>query len=273
MKGKFFSDINPIQRKGIPNPRYYVGYGHVILPYNINRIDYINDVYKRGEVVVVTEEGEVIQNLKVDKWNIQFLEFPEDNKSIGSTVVFVNIPYHNQAVLVAVINKADEITILREGEFKLFKNTINGAVLISGRGDKGDLYINVESFKDTGGNLNINVINKSKTAKLNLEVKGDINILSDNITSETTTKTSIRSFNPVNDDASEVIIEREKITLISKDKIELSNDSENLKDSLIDFLDALINSVIQTPSGPGNFAPDTITKLNNVKTAINNLLE
>lgn len=55
-------------------------------------------------------------------------------------------------------------------------------------------------------------------------------------------------------------------------KVEIKNSSASLKEELDSLLAALSGAVIATPSGTGAFAADTVTKINQVKTNLNNLL-
>lgn len=60
---------------------------------------------------------------------------------------------------------------------------------------------------------------------------------------------------------------------IKDDHISLKNDKTSLKDEVDDLLDTLINAKIATPAGLGLFNGDVITKLTQIKTNLNNLLE
>jgi len=57
------------------------------------------------------------------------------------------------------------------------------------------------------------------------------------------------------------------------DKISINFGGKNFKTILDSWLDSLIQAVITTPSGPGNFAPNTVTQLNQAKTDINTLMK
>lgn len=52
----------------------------------------------------------------------------------------------------------------------------------------------------------------------------------------------------------------------------ISNETVSLKTELDALLTALSSAIVQTPSGPGSFAANTITAINNVKTKLNQLL-
>jgi hypothetical protein len=60
---------------------------------------------------------------------------------------------------------------------------------------------------------------------------------------------------------------------MSGGKFQIKNENSDQKKITNDTLDALIQAIIQTPQGPGNFAPSTVQKFQKIKTDNNNLYE
>ena len=58
---------------------------------------------------------------------------------------------------------------------------------------------------------------------------------------------------------------------IENGKIQIKNEQANFKTLLNDLLKELKNAIIQTPSGPGNFAPQNVAKLEEINNKINQL--
>ena len=58
---------------------------------------------------------------------------------------------------------------------------------------------------------------------------------------------------------------------IENDKIQIKNEQADFKTLLNDLLTELKNAIIQTPSGPGNFAPQNIAKFEEINNKINQL--
>lgn len=56
-------------------------------------------------------------------------------------------------------------------------------------------------------------------------------------------------------------------------KYVMANSTENLFDLVNTLLDTLSQAVITTPAGPGNFAPQTVNRLTELKTHFGNLLK
>ncbi|MEI7487046.1 MAG: hypothetical protein WCJ72_06480 [Chryseobacterium sp.] len=60
---------------------------------------------------------------------------------------------------------------------------------------------------------------------------------------------------------------------MSGGKFQIKNNHAEQKKITNDTLEALIAAIIQTPQGPGNFAPSTVKKFQKIKTDNNNLYE
>lgn len=58
---------------------------------------------------------------------------------------------------------------------------------------------------------------------------------------------------------------------IENGKIQIKNEQANFKKLLNDLLTELKGAIIQTPSGPGNFAPQNIAKFEEINNKINQL--
>ena len=58
---------------------------------------------------------------------------------------------------------------------------------------------------------------------------------------------------------------------IENGKIQIKNEQADFKTLLNDLLTELKNAIIQTPSGPGNFAPQNVAKFEEINNKINQL--
>lgn len=58
---------------------------------------------------------------------------------------------------------------------------------------------------------------------------------------------------------------------IENGKIQIKNEQADFKTLLNDLLKELKNTIIQTPSGPGNFAPQNVAKFEEINNKINQL--
>lgn len=102
-KSGAFRSIYLSKKMGVGNDRYPNGVGFVILPSDFSREDYIKRVYQTGEVIITTNTGEVIKDVKIPKHIISDLEFPENTATRGSLVSWKNIPLLNQVIIDGVL--------------------------------------------------------------------------------------------------------------------------------------------------------------------------
>lgn len=181
------------KKVGVPYPvtNNLCGIGYIIIPTNFveQRENYIRHCYNTGSVALYTKEGQFLQNVKLSKQLLDIIEFPINGDNLGSEITYIMISPYNKAVGIAVTIKSDDdILPIQEYSLNLVRQTETGQVSIIGDAKTGKLNITVDSETDNGGEFTINVINNNKTAKLNLNIKGDINLDIDGKSSITTTK-------------------------------------------------------------------------------------
>lgn len=216
-----------MDRIGVPNKRPTVGIGYIVIPSDVDRDQYIINAFRKEEVCVLNIDGSFLNKVLIDRDCIQRIEFPIDNNNPGSCVVYVNEYVHNQPIIIAVLSKGNENQLLNENEFKLYRKTKAGIVSIIGNADKSQLNIQLLTDNETGGDLYVNLVNKSKSCKLNVEVKGNINLK------------STSDFN---------IDSNSKITL-GKENIEHATLGDTLKEFLDDFIDEVSKITTMTSMG------------------------
>ncbi len=167
------------------------------------RIKFIQNCFNTGKVSIQIEDGQLYQNVPIDKVSLREVIFPSSRRKLGSPVVWMNIPIKDQPVVIAVYDALDEFQKLEEDQFSLEKITGSGSVKISGKGKSGELFISVNNFSKTstihdlqddeleaiksrkqieGGKIYVDVQNDSGTAELNVNVKGKVNIVTEDTT-------------------------------------------------------------------------------------------
>ncbi len=165
---------NPVQTKGIGGERYSVGTGFIIIPGSVDRANYIQNCYRNGRVSLQGDDGSFMLDVPIALGVLKEIDFPDDFEMLGSQVIYVTFPVHNQPIVVDRILKDDETTDFIENEFKLQKHTDSGSVSITGTADKGNLFINVESQVSDGGKVYVDVTNPDNTAEVIVNIKGDL---------------------------------------------------------------------------------------------------
>ena len=226
-----------------PGVRNASGIGYIIIKNKNNapREKYIKDCMLKGCVTIAFENGGFLENVPVltHVWN--YIKFPEKEDKMGSCVLWNNIDKRNSIVIVGVIPKTNEINNIAENQFIISRSLDNKHIEISGDAKSGKINISVDGG-EKDGELMINVFNKNKSSKLSVNVKGSISLDVDG-----------------------------KVDLFSSQGISIRNKNETFITLLTDLIKELKNGIIQTPSGPGNISPSTITLIEKVETRIKTL--
>lgn len=184
-KKSISSGVNPVQSEA---RRQHAGVGYVVLSREVVRNEYVENCYRNNALTIRTDKGEIIKNCFVDKNAWQHIKFPTTNQDVGSSVVWLNIPTLNRCVIVAVLNKKNEVLE------SVSENTIS----IGGTSDAGlarllvdkDLGI-ISLFTNSsleGSGFNIKILNEDFMGLLKAHVQGDIVFEAEGVLSVNTTK-------------------------------------------------------------------------------------
>lgn len=278
----FFEHIN----KKIDS-RTYVGIGYVIIPSDVNREEFIQYCYLNETVSIYPETGGLsYNNVKVSINCLNNLEFPEQD-SFGSCVIYILHPTQKVPIIIGILSKTDETLTLNYKLFKLIKSLGNNSVSIIGDGKKGNLFINLNSEEEDGGQIIIDVNSYTKNGKIKINVRGDIFIISNNLDLKIKDKVSLTS--------KSIDIKTEKFNIESDEykytggvvkflnegveigeNLQYATLGETLKsDVLQPLIDALktfsvITTAFGTPTTVVN--PITIAKLELIEAKLNNIL-
>lgn len=74
-------------------------------------------------------------------------------------------------------------------------------------------------------------------------------------------------------DKDHIILNYKNNNVDISDKLSVNFGGENMLAILSGFVDSMINSIVTTPAGPGNFAPNTLAALNEIKVKLNTLMQ
>lgn len=156
--------------------RNSAGVAYLIIPSLIDRDAYIEDCYRRGCCTIAFESGGIFENAIIAKHVFNELEFPQTPEEIGTMLFWVNIPKLNTISIIGAMNKNNELINIGENQFIISKKNGNNYIEISGNAKNGKVIINVEGDRVDHGEMNIHVSNPLNAAKLNVTVKGNINV-------------------------------------------------------------------------------------------------
>ncbi len=228
------------------------GIGYIIIPFDVEREEYIKTCYARERVCILIEQGSnMVKDCYISKSAIKDIYFPEpsseDKVQTGSAVVWVTDSFNNKPIIVAVLSKEDESDLLSQYRFKLRKDSGKRSVLIEGDAEEGILDISVFDSEDYGV-INIKV-SGSSDAELNVKSQGKVNILGSQLVSvESVGKTQINIKNSQNGEVlSSIEVNGQDIVLKPQNEVKIGDFTEPvaLADSLADILNELITKVSQ----------------------------
>ena len=155
---------------------------YVTVPEDIDRDLFIKRCYATRTVVLRDEYGAFWNRVFVPKGQMENIIFPEISGELGSMVICNRIPKHEYPVIVAVFDLKDiASTITKEYQSRNQKidRVTGNSIDVIHDSKKASLEVNVNSKEDSKGELNINISNPDTTAKLNVFVKGNVDIIAE----------------------------------------------------------------------------------------------
>jgi hypothetical protein len=165
--------------KGLPSGNLPAGVGYIIVPKGVDIDLYKEDVYRSGRISMNGGYGYGdFHNVLVDREVLQRLKFPERPGQQGTPVVWVNIPKHNEPVIVACLKYEDEYHSLSEQKVRMTRGMNGNMVDLDLDGKSGKITITASGMdKDTQGEIEIILNSRNNNSKFKLQVNGDIVVI------------------------------------------------------------------------------------------------
>jgi len=187
--------MEEVERIKTRNRAYPVDTGYIICPSNMDRDTYVADCCKRQRVSILVDfGGTVVHDCYVSKGAFRDIEFPKTKESLGSYVVFVTGSFHSKPVVVAVIDKPGAAAPIEEQSFNKRVFIGENSVNISAKGRRGQLYIDVQSDSEDGGDIFLTLANRNANSRFSVQCKGEIELrASSNIVNISESEIRLRS--------------------------------------------------------------------------------
>lgn len=277
---------------------------NIKLPTDIDRNKFISYCYNTGTAFVQGVDNQFESNVSVSRDLINRLSFPNESYELGSSVLCITDKVYGTSKIVAVFQDIESTQeVYEENQWRIFKQSGESFVDIDAKANTGEINFIAHSGGYDNVSSNFRFLNTQNLAKLNVEVQGDLNIEVDNEFNLFTQRgfsikiedTDINEdmishigykpgegFNYLDEFENEIKTSEEGVDIKIKNGEEfgitnngflLKNSKADLKTILIGVYDALMQSIIQTPAGPGAIDPGTIAKINKAKTDTNNLFK
>lgn len=109
--GRLDQHISKSSNHGMGNGRLPIGTAWVIIPSDIDRVQYIKYCFQTGSLILLNTEdgGSIIRDVKIPKHILRDLIFPEDIDSRGSLVSWINVPKRDQVIITGILYQPGEI--------------------------------------------------------------------------------------------------------------------------------------------------------------------
>lgn len=291
--------------KGIESTNLHAGVGYVIIPEGVDRDEYIEDVYRSGKISIYGGYGHSnFYDIHIDREVLQRIIFPAKPNQNGSPVVWINIPKHNEPVVISVL-KYDEVIHSLSQYRKRITRSIDGSMVdIDLDAQKSKITISATGNRINRGEIEINLGSLDNNGILKLDINGEVLVRSSDrivqisekkievavtdksgITKAFTRMSSEKDVNrfEYQDEFENAIIANGELINISSKKINHNEGKEpmvlgnTLATKLGELIDAINKLTVPTNSGPSgtpiNSAEFTKIKnsLDEIKSKISNL--
>lgn len=272
-KDRLSDGTNPVS---YPSNRLHSGIGYVVLSREVDREQYISNCYRNNILTIRTNSGEIIKDCFVSKdvWNS--IEFPQSNKDVGSCVVWLNIPIQNKCVIIASLNRKEEVLPQNDVNLSSTGRRSDGTIAeVQYNGNTGAININSDIGDSEGGEGNgvfIKVNNLNQLGSFKAYIQGEIDFESE---SQITYKAagSIELFVGNEEQNDKVTVFR----IINDNKVELLDEFGNLWQTDEDgmrFIDRNLNRFDMSDDGNeigDNFDNEILTDKDGVHVSVKDL--
>lgn len=277
------------------------GVGFVVIPSEVDRVQYINDCYRTNTLTINGGKGYgYFSGVHADINVMQNIHFPTDEENRGTPVVWVKDAISQLPVIVGVLRKQNEYYSLNENQWRLKRGTETRNVEIFVDGTTAGLDITVLGDKDEPANIDIKLTSENKDSVLNVVSDNEINITGEKAVNVTSNQKATLKVTEKGEDKmslsyelgiglkykdefeNEITAKDGQVDIISK-KINHNSGKEpmvlgnTLADLLNDFLAAVQKITVISPVGvtstPVNAADFAAiqAKLDTIKSEISNL--
>jgi len=150
------------------------GIGFVIIPENVDIEEYKQDVYNTGRISIFGGYGHSnFYNVHIDRESLQRVKFPKKSGEMGSPVVWINIPKHNEVVVVACLKYDKDFFSHSENRKRITATDSGNIVDVDLDAKKGTISISGNGVTERMV-MNIELTDKNKDAIFQLKVNGQI---------------------------------------------------------------------------------------------------
>ncbi len=215
LRGKFgrnnTSKQKSITQQGVGGRRDSAGIAYITIPRDTDREVYITQSFRTGTVSIITENGEVINDVRIGMLAMQVINFPQQQGQLGSLVSWVTVPRHKAPIIVDVYTKGDEVYDSSEEAFHIYRRNQQTGISVRGNAKNKNLTISVDS-DDEDVVLDLVVKAANNTAQFNVNVKGNRTTDIEGVDTQTVVGSRVLEITDEADDSNSTIIESTSTT-------------------------------------------------------------
>jgi hypothetical protein len=162
--------------KGIAADNQNAGVGFVIIPKHVDTKTYKEDVYRSGRISIYGGYGHSnFNNILVDREVLQRIKFPNNSDEKGSAVVWINIPYHNEPIVIACLKYDEDFHSLSENRKRDTKSDSNGNMVdFDQDGNNAKAKLQITANEKNNGEYEINISSVNHNGRFKVIVDGEI---------------------------------------------------------------------------------------------------
>lgn len=159
------------------------GFGHIIIPVDLDREVYIRRVYDSGKCMIVSTFDDPIRNVVIPKHLIQELVFPLNPSDRGSLISWINIPRINQLLITGILIEEDETNPYKENTHSKTYSYKDYIVSDNISTENNSRTITVKDEQSEVGKLTFQAIGRDKLSRITINADGTINLSVDDLLS------------------------------------------------------------------------------------------
>lgn len=253
------------------------GVGFVVVPSEVDRVQYINDCYRTNTLTINGGKGYgYFSGVHADINVMQCIKFPTDEENRGTPVVWVKDAVSQLPVIVAVLRKQGDYYSLDENQYRLKRGTETRNVEIFVDGNTAGLDITILGDKEEPANIDIKLSSENSDSVLNVSCDNEINIIGNksvNVVSNSDVKVSIKDKGDV---LTFIEAKKEQVNIVSKQIIHSSGKEhmvlgDTLAQLLKDMLSAIMKITVPTPVGSSG-TPINTAEFNSISNRVDDIL-
>ena len=220
--------IEGIQRKLQRNIISMVGYGYIVFPYNVDRINFIQTAYRREKVSIIPDQGSsMIHDCYITQSALREIVFPQENEQLGSGVVFVTNEFNNKPFIIGVVSKENESNLFEESQICFTKTFNQNKVTLDANAERGEIVINVSNREDAASIL-LNCIGEVGT-RVTINCNGEFFASVDRaIRIDSRQNITLQSSNAAGTQNSSVVIDNENVNVRPQNRFNIATGSQPL---------------------------------------------